>query len=57
MTIPVTSYPEDGAVLTYPKEPTKYKEHDIIKTAREVGVTPLCDVRAPKLIETIVDAR
>lgn len=57
MAIFLSSRPEDEVFLTYPKEPTKYKERIIIKTAREFRTMPICDVRVPKLIKTVVDAR
>lgn len=47
MVVPVSSHPEDEAILTYPKEPTKYKEHVIIETIREFEVMLVYNVRAP----------
>lgn len=57
MAIPFSSHPVGEAVLTYPKGLTKYKEHVDIKTAREFGVMPLCDVRAPEHTKIILGAR
>lgn len=57
MAIPISLHPEDEAILTYPKEPTMYKKHVIIKMAREFKLMPLCDVRAPKPIKSVVDAQ
>lgn len=54
--IPISLHPEGKVVLTYLKEPTKYKEHIIIKIASEFGVIPLCDIRASELTEAILDA-
>lgn len=51
MAIPVRSYIKDEAVLSYPKGPTKYKEHVIIKTAREFGLMPTGDIKAPSLLK------
>lgn len=50
MDIPVRSHLEGEAVLTYPQEPSKCKEHVIIKTAREFGVMP------SESIETVLGA-
>lgn len=40
--------------MTCPKGPTKYKEHVIIKTAREFEVMLVCDVRAPEPTENVL---
>lgn len=54
--VSLSSHLVDETILTYPKELTKYKEHVIIKIVREFEVMPLCDIRAPKPTETILDA-
>lgn len=57
MAIPVRSYIKDEAVLSYPKSPTKYKERVIIKMAREFGLMPAGDIKAPELTKTVLGAQ
>lgn len=57
MAVLITSHPEVVAILTYPRLPTKCKEHVVIKVAREFGVMPRCDVRTPESGKTVMDAR
>jgi hypothetical protein len=55
--IPLSSHPEVEVSLTYPRTPTKYKEHVVIKVAREFGLMPMCEVRTPDPTDSVVDAR
>jgi hypothetical protein len=57
MAVPIDSHPEVETIMTYPRIPTMYKEHVVIKIAREFGVMPACDVRTPGPNETVLDAR